>query len=212
MVPAPRRSVDRFDNRSYTSNRTTLDTISQKCLDKNTFINATLLGRPFDDDQPHRITLSTIEMLGCLPVSLSAYLADAILRAQNNFPTYFVASGHISPYQVSSFSMKTSSLCKIFTQVCFSKPGRQVESQISLKPTSMTQLGSWNSSWQLPAMDRDTTCKIESSCTLYYGPVASYRALHCVYCMDIGDGGVSQYGVGYDLRVDLDSYGLWYRG
>jgi hypothetical protein len=79
------------------SNRTILDTIGQKCLDKNTFLNATLVGRHFDDGLSHRVVTNVMDMLGCLQVSLSVYLSDALARAQNNIPTYFVMKGEVFP-------------------------------------------------------------------------------------------------------------------
>jgi hypothetical protein len=79
------------------SNRRILDTIGQKCLDKNTFLNATLLGRHDDDSLSHRIAINVMDMLGCLQVSLSVYLSDALARAQNNIPTYFVMKGEVFP-------------------------------------------------------------------------------------------------------------------
>ena len=77
--------------------------IGQKFHDKSAFINANLLGRSVDDDLAHRITLSTMEMLGCLQVSLSVQLAEAIAWTQNNIPACFAASGHIVPYSDFSF-------------------------------------------------------------------------------------------------------------
>jgi hypothetical protein len=79
------------------SNRTILDTIGQKCLDKNTFLNATLLGQHFDDGLSHRTTRNVMDILGCLQISLSVYLSDALARAQNNIPSYFVMKGEVFP-------------------------------------------------------------------------------------------------------------------
>jgi hypothetical protein len=84
------------------TNRTILDTIAQKCLDKNTFFNSSFIGVPFEDGLSHRIATNPMAMTQCLQVSLSIYLADAIARVQDSIPTYFVAKGHVKPYSSSS--------------------------------------------------------------------------------------------------------------
>ena len=76
------------------TNRTVLDTIGQKCLEANTFINATFLGKPFNQNQPHRITKNPMNMLMCLEVWLAVHVTEAISHAQDSVPTYFVAEGH----------------------------------------------------------------------------------------------------------------------
>ena len=88
--------IDSITNKVAT-NRTVLDTIGQKCLEANTFINATLFGKPLENNQPHRITTDPMNMLKCLEVWLSIYLTEAISHTQDSIPTYFVIEGHDLP-------------------------------------------------------------------------------------------------------------------
>lgn len=76
------------------TNRTVLDTIGQKCVEANTIINATYRGRPFENNQPHRMTTDPMKMPMCLEVWLSMYLTEAISHTQDFIPTYFVVEGH----------------------------------------------------------------------------------------------------------------------
>jgi hypothetical protein len=71
------------------TNRTILDTIGQKCVDKNTFFNSTsgILSS----------TSSKQTLLSCFEVALSIYIADAMARLQDSTPIYFVAEGHLDP-------------------------------------------------------------------------------------------------------------------
>jgi hypothetical protein len=79
------------------SNRTMLDVIGQRCLDASTRLNATLMGRTFEDGLAHRINTNPQRMLECLQIGLSIGIAEAISRSQDNIPAYFVAEGHNLP-------------------------------------------------------------------------------------------------------------------
>ncbi|KUJ24656.1 uncharacterized protein LY89DRAFT_713453 [Mollisia scopiformis] len=71
------------------TNRTILDTLGQKCLDSNTFINSTSGTRLFNQG-------TVMSLTSCLEVALSIYLADAMSRLQDSIPIYLVASGHLT--------------------------------------------------------------------------------------------------------------------
>ncbi|CZR55611.1 uncharacterized protein PAC_05499 [Phialocephala subalpina] len=72
------------------TNRTILDTLGQKCFNSNTHINATSGVRLSNYDN--------MNMLNCLNVALSIYIADAMSRAQDSLPIYFVAEGNIPTF------------------------------------------------------------------------------------------------------------------
>ena len=76
------------------TNRTILDTIGQKCLEANSFINSTLLGRQFDQNEPHRITKDPMQMLTCLQKWIAIYITEAISHTHDSIPAYFVTEGH----------------------------------------------------------------------------------------------------------------------
>ncbi|KAG4431762.1 hypothetical protein IFR05_012761 [Cadophora sp. M221] len=78
------------------TNRTILDTIGQKCLDKHTFLNATFaMQKPIDDGKLNRVSVEATAVSTCLQASLSVYLTDALSRAHESVPIYINAEGTV---------------------------------------------------------------------------------------------------------------------
>ena len=76
------------------TNKTIMQVIGEKCVDRNSAVNETVLGLPFPDNGTHHVMEDPMTILKCLQVSLATYVVDAISRVQDSIPAYFVASGH----------------------------------------------------------------------------------------------------------------------
>ncbi|KAH6716058.1 hypothetical protein BKA61DRAFT_733864 [Leptodontidium sp. MPI-SDFR-AT-0119] len=90
--------IDSLSNPTAT-NRSTIDMIGQKCLDKHSFLNATFgtTYKPLDDGSLYRVTPDIMTMYECLQTSLSVYLTDSLARTQDSIPAYVVIEGQVHP-------------------------------------------------------------------------------------------------------------------
>lgn len=83
------------------TNRTILDTIGQKCIDRHTFLNATFLRqKSVDDGKLNRVSVEEMGISTCLQVSLWVCLSDALARAHDSVHIYINVEGRVdNPYQ-----------------------------------------------------------------------------------------------------------------